>query len=39
MYQGAYNRVQRSIDRQDDGDEVQHHGEGHVAFDGGHHPL
>ena len=39
MYQRAHHRVQRADDGQDDGCEVQRHGEGHVQLDGGHHPV
>lgn len=37
--QGSYNWVQDSADGQGDDDEVEHHGECHIAFDRGHHPL
>ena len=38
MDQGPHHRVQGADDGQDDGQEVQAHGEDQVALDGGHHP-
>ena len=39
MDQGTYHGVQSTGDGQDDGNEVQSHGDGHVQLDGGHHPF
>ena len=39
MYQGTDDRIQDSCDSQDNGDEIQRHGEGQITFNCEHHPL